>query len=1225
MLQDENVTQACCRSIVEAFEKAAQQYANNPAVITSTEQIDYRTLERRTGSLARWLRARFTRPVRIVVVGRSSLEALTAILGVLRSASIVIPVDVDSGLAYLETICRDADPDLVIYSNPSPEQYSREGRINHTEFVQIIEQEECTVFGSSERGPLPEHAYIYFTSGTTSKPKGVIGLHSSLAHFVNWQATEFQVGPSDRFSHLTSIGFDVYLREVFTPLISGATLVIPDQCDRDAANTLMWLDLANITVLHSVPSLLGLWMTCCASEGVTLKGLRSIFCAGEPLPGALARRYRDRFSLHGIWVNLYGPTETTLAKFFFRLPDEPGEGVMPVGHPLPDTQALIIGNGESEVSRGSVGEIVIETCHGSAGYLDAALSAPFRFGDAPGMVRYATGDLGYINGEGLLVVLGRKDRQVKINGVRIEPEGVAAQLAECPGVEAVTVVARTDDHGRYFLTAYWTRSAGWANVESAGLRAFAEASLSRFHQPSVYIELDRFPVTDRGKIDHRRLPVSDRSEKLSLLGDEALNALTSVPRLAGGAIRHLEELFAGNPHRRLRVLEFGMGGSTLWFAERTVALTSVEHNTDWFERIRVRLKDHPARLLLRPLPLADVCDQFVGDIYDIILIDNEDFDNGRMRYECFRRSLPLLAPGGTILFDNADRPEFAPVFELMADRPWQMNISTNHYAKPGYNEGSQTAWWIKPGADRATDIVPKPHSFDPDTPLAEQWRAVWQEVLGRPVRLADRLSELGADSIQIQLILYHGSKIPHDPSAFLRDPSPEQLAATRLETVNDSDDFLHGSKTFPLLPTQLDILALDNHFNFISPPKAWFVSRDLPVTGLQRAWREVVSQFPALRMQLDRSGPYPLQQIAPFDDSVPAIREHSIAGASIEACHQGLAQFVEAQKFDDICGSFLYKVYLISAEVYEDRILLIIAQHLLMDGYSWTRIDQALNAFVSAVGLDQPFPVVPSRTQQLIDYAYRLKELSEHREWRERSICYWRNLPRYPRVERFSEKGYHYCTKIFAPPEWAALMQKLEGTGSPAEVLGALVTQAVGLLTGTDRMCAEWVTGGRDDGIVDAMDSCGCLYRTFPVAVSLRPGASPRDLVKAIRHEVSDAQSLFYSCRRWLADLPEDRPVWKTIDPLFTFNFQVEGSASELGSDLLVAIDRPVYRWKVDQTTLSEQISVPLRFFFYVRDNQLHGYVLSQKALWSEHETINLLEQIFRTFSEIGDLLGRDA
>src|SRR5262249_49189679 len=116
-------------------------------------------------------------------------------------------------------------------------------------------------------------AYIFFTSGTTGVPKGVLGWHNGLSHFLAWQRDAFEIASKDRAAQLTGLSFDVVLRDVFTPLTAGATLYLPDDSDELGPEHLLpWLERERITMLHTVPALAQSWLVN-VPQGVTLRAL----------------------------------------------------------------------------------------------------------------------------------------------------------------------------------------------------------------------------------------------------------------------------------------------------------------------------------------------------------------------------------------------------------------------------------------------------------------------------------------------------------------------------------------------------------------------------------------------------------------------------------------------------------------------------------------------------------------------------------------------------------------------------------------------------------------------------------------------------------------------------------------------------------------------------------------------------------------------------------------
>lgn len=365
--------------------------------------------------------------------------------------------------------------------------------------------------GASAPRPTPrpdDPAYIFFTSGTTGIPKGVLGVHKGVSHFLAWQSRTFAVGSADRCAQLTNISFDVVLRDILMPLWSGATLCLPP-ADLPPERVLAWLGTEAITVVHAVPSLADAWLAQ-APPQLSLPSLRWVFSAGEPLTDALVLRWRRVVSQACGVINLYGPTETTMGKCFYRVPDQVVPGIQPVGESLPDCQALVLAAAANRLCGvNELGEVVLRTPFRTRGYINAAEAQERQFfanpfaGD-PADLLYRTGDLGRYRPDGSLTVLARLDQQVKIRGVRIEPDEVTAVLSHHPGVPACAVVARGDQGDEVALVAYVVPSGD--QVSAVELRAFLAERLPPALVPSAFVFLDHLPLTPNGKLDRRALP-----------------------------------------------------------------------------------------------------------------------------------------------------------------------------------------------------------------------------------------------------------------------------------------------------------------------------------------------------------------------------------------------------------------------------------------------------------------------------------------------------------------------------------------------------------------------------------------------------------------------------------------------------------------------------------------------------------------------------------------------
>ncbi len=355
---------------------------------------------------------------------------------------------------------------------------------------------------------------FFFTSGTTGIPKGVLGWHNGLSHFLNWQRQTFKVGVSDRVAQLIGLSFDAVLRDIFLPLTSGATLCLPEEwLDLSSESILPWLEQEQVSLIHTVPSLLQSWLVH-VPVGVTLRTLKWIFIAGEPLKDKLVRQWRDAFPEAGELVNLYGSTETTLVKCYYRVPAEISPGVQPLGSSMPNSQALVLTENQQLCGISEPGEIVLRTPFRSLGYINASDENLQRFVKNPFCEDeydqlYYTGDRGRYCPDGSLEILGRLDNQIKIRGIRIEPEEIEVTLSQHDVVkEAVVMSYKQEDNS--FLSAYVTLAMPINDVANI-LRTWLKGRLPEYMIPTSFTVLEKLPLTPNGKIDSKALSSPDLS------------------------------------------------------------------------------------------------------------------------------------------------------------------------------------------------------------------------------------------------------------------------------------------------------------------------------------------------------------------------------------------------------------------------------------------------------------------------------------------------------------------------------------------------------------------------------------------------------------------------------------------------------------------------------------------------------------------------------------------
>ncbi len=509
----------------------AKRTPRAPAIRWRGRTYSYGDLMSRALQRAHALRAQGVRTGDVVAVqGPRSFGTVASLLGVLLAGGTMLPVAPSLPNDRREAMLSVGRARVVLAVADAEAQDSEDPRrpLSSGRPTRSVDAAQGTISDESEEtanlDELPpvadtDPAYVMFTSGTTGVPKGILGTHRGLAHFLAWQREEFAVGPGDRCGQVVGLSFDVMLRDIFLALTSGATLCIADEdLPLDGPRFLTWLNEEQITLLHPVPSLAHAWLQH-AMPSYACASLRWSFFAGEPLPAALLRRWRQHFPMTKV-ANLYGPSETTMAKCCYVVPDPHMPGVQPIGTPLPGCQALILRDDGAQCGIGEPGQIVLRTPYRTLGYLNPDRGAQ-RFiqnpqADDPQDLFYFTGDRGRRRPDGNLEILGRVDDEVKIRGVRVQPAEVSSVLNQHAQVAASAVI-HVEHGGERRLIAYVVPARGEAPAPSpAELRQHLSQRLPAALVPSAFVLLTELPVTSNGKLNREALPAPD-TEQLETL------------------------------------------------------------------------------------------------------------------------------------------------------------------------------------------------------------------------------------------------------------------------------------------------------------------------------------------------------------------------------------------------------------------------------------------------------------------------------------------------------------------------------------------------------------------------------------------------------------------------------------------------------------------------------------------------------------------------------------
>ncbi|POF30627.1 non-ribosomal peptide synthetase [Roseibium marinum] len=500
------------------------QVARTPdrVAVAGSEPLTYARLKSDAQDLAAWLvdTGKLVRGEAVGVCMERGSDLVTAILAVMEAGGVYLPLDPAHPETRMDKALSEAGCRFVLYDAA--------GQGVSSVAPPVARYKNLILGGRATGAPglHPESAYLIFTSGSTGRPKGVRVGHAAFLNMVAAQVETFGIVPEDRVLLFASPAFDASLAELFTCLTSGAALV-PATAERirDGAEFASWMTRERISVATLPPAYLA------ALDQPELPHLRVLITAGEaPLIRDVAH-YAGRLD----YFNAYGPTENAVCSTIQRV--KSAGSIIPIGRPIANTQAHILGADLRPVPIGIPGEICVAGAGLALGYLDPGQTAA-RFVTGPdGNRLYRTGDRGTWAAEGTILYAGRDDAQVKIRGQRIELGEITAILEQHPRVQQALVLLRGEA-----LLAYVVGTG-----QERELRRYAAAELPSAMVPARIVVLDAWPLTSSGKIDRARLPEpasqSPREHAVPLPGLESEIAEIWMQVLGTGQIGRHDDIF----------------------------------------------------------------------------------------------------------------------------------------------------------------------------------------------------------------------------------------------------------------------------------------------------------------------------------------------------------------------------------------------------------------------------------------------------------------------------------------------------------------------------------------------------------------------------------------------------------------------------------------------------------------------------------------------------------
>jgi len=497
----------------QLFEAEAERVPEAAAIIYEQERLSYRELNVRANRVAHYLRRLGVGPeVSVAVCLERSVEAIVAVLGILKAGGVCVALDPDYPEQRLSFMLKDSSATVLLTRKDLLPELSEQ-----TVRVVCLESEWETISGESGENPQSEVmaenlSFVIYTSGSTGQSKGVTLNHRGLVNRILWGQENYRLTTDDRVLQYFSYCFDFATWELFTALAAGAGLVLARPGGQQDASYLVRLMAdEKVTTLGCVPSMLDLLL----DEPLIKQcgSLRKVLCGGEALPVELQERFLERLP-HAELQNTYGPTEASIDVTSWVCRSEAEQQLVPLGHPVANTELYVLDPYLQPVPVGVPGELYIGGAGLARGYLNrpqltAEKFIPNPFSQLPGTRLYRTGDLTRYRTDGAIEFLGRLDQQVKIRGFRVEPGEIESALGHHPSVREAVVVARGGVADAKRLVAYFVadRNGPSLNGEAQSeLRGFLRERLPEYMIPSAFVQLDAWPLTPNGKLNRRALP-----------------------------------------------------------------------------------------------------------------------------------------------------------------------------------------------------------------------------------------------------------------------------------------------------------------------------------------------------------------------------------------------------------------------------------------------------------------------------------------------------------------------------------------------------------------------------------------------------------------------------------------------------------------------------------------------------------------------------------------------
>ncbi|MEP2651101.1 MAG: AMP-binding protein [Paraglaciecola sp.] len=499
--------------IIEKIESLAIKQGHKIAIETESKKLSYKDYFNAALALSSHLKSLGLGTEDNVVVFLAPSENIPiALLSILMTGAVYIPIDTSWPKVRIDAIFEEVAP-KVILTQESLQYHFRASK--HCEIVNLDTHQKISDNNNSYKtscAKLTDTAVIFYTSGSTGMPKGVKLSYKNIQSFMESASETYRFEKSDVHLSIAKYSFSISLFDLLLPFYCGGSLKLEAREKLLNPGTLAKL-VSESSCFHMGPALLESLVRHSEDSSCNYTNIRHISSGGDMIPSSLLERSKAIFPNAEIWV-IYGCTEVACMGTTWQVDRGAVTNTTFVGTTFKHSDVILLDESLHLVEQEVLGEVYISGDGVTPGYLNRDELNKTKFVDFDKRRYYATGDYGIVNSNGNLQLKGRKDFQIKINGVRIETEEIEYWLNQIDGIEQSIVIGARDIKGVLKIVSFVLRNSNSDNPSEILIKQQLTTALPEYMVPNKVYFIDSLPLNTNGKLDRNAL-ISTAEENLA--------------------------------------------------------------------------------------------------------------------------------------------------------------------------------------------------------------------------------------------------------------------------------------------------------------------------------------------------------------------------------------------------------------------------------------------------------------------------------------------------------------------------------------------------------------------------------------------------------------------------------------------------------------------------------------------------------------------------------------